>query len=88
MTNQREANANYGSFNPHTHAGCDLGAALVLGENIVSIHTPTQGVTVVMDTKYLKLTMVSIHTPTQGVTLHVARQAILYQFQSTHPRRV
>ena len=57
------------SFNPHTHAGCDAVAAAPpeAGER-VSIHTPTQGVTLVNLQTQGALT-VSIHTPTQGVTL-------------------
>ena len=35
-----------GSFNPHTHAGCDCAGGYASGlYRIVSIHTPTQGVT-------------------------------------------
>ena len=34
-----------GSFNPHTHAGCDIRATEYLQRWKVSIHTPTQGVT-------------------------------------------
>ena len=33
------------SFNPHTHAGCDLGWEERFPKIHVSIHTPTQGVT-------------------------------------------
>ena len=57
------------SFNPHTHAGCDAVAAAPpeAGER-VSIHTPTQGVTLVNLQTQGALT-VSIHTPTQGVTV-------------------
>ncbi len=32
-------------FNPHTHAGCDTTNLTQNNEIIVSIHTPTQGVT-------------------------------------------
>ena len=32
-------------FNPHTHEGCDLIVASALFKPIVSIHTPTKGVT-------------------------------------------
>ena len=32
-------------FNPHTHAGCDLGELWKEVPMVVSIHTPTQGVT-------------------------------------------
>ena len=55
-------------FNPHTHAGCDFVVNPRKAIIQVSIHTPTQGVTLV---EYLskELKEVSIHTPTQGVTL-------------------
>ena len=33
------------SFNPHTHEGCDNGRFLQGDELLVSIHTPTKGVT-------------------------------------------
>ena len=32
-------------FNPHTHAGCDFTIVKISGILLVSIHTPTQGVT-------------------------------------------
>ena len=33
------------SFNPHTHEGCDASNRLIITEVMVSIHTPTKGVT-------------------------------------------
>ena len=36
------------SFNPHTHAGCDIIQGTTMSDLYVSIHTPTQGVTVIM----------------------------------------
>jgi hypothetical protein len=53
----------------------------------VSIHTPTQGVTVGIsgDSHF---GYVSIHTPTQGVTPTHRSSFDLSSFQSTHPRRV
>ena len=56
-------------FNPHTHAGCDLGLIGLDGDGSVSIHTPTQGVTKPL-LPFLCPCKVSIHTPTQGVTLY------------------
>ena len=54
-------------FNPHTHAGCDIISMILLCVIMVSIHTPTQGVT--SETLlYSCWSGVSIHTPTQGVT--------------------
>ena len=35
------------SFNPHTHAGCDINSCNWIPSALVSIHTPTQGVTLV-----------------------------------------
>ena len=54
-------------FNPHTHAGCDFVLYVDLWLWLVSIHTPTQGVTwdSSLQCFYCR---VSIHTPTQGVT--------------------
>ena len=76
------------SFNPHTHAGCDIAArAWAIEARAVSIHTPTQGVTALMP-NWAAIWSVSIHTPTQGVTNGPI--VIVWQelFQSTHPRRV
>ena len=55
------------SFNPHTHAGCDSVARIERAERSVSIHTPTQGVTL-RTLVFFDSQRVSIHTPTQGVT--------------------
>ena len=55
------------SFNPHTHAGCDAVSPSTSAVNVVSIHTPTQGVTKIRP-QQLNSIFVSIHTPTQGVT--------------------
>ena len=54
---------------------------------LVSIHTPTQGVTVLFILKK-GIEYVSIHTPTQGVTMVYLINLVDYEFQSTHPRRV
>ena len=54
-------------FNPHTYMRCDFPAADSCPMMLVSIHTPTWGVT----EKYqmpVKARKVSIHTPTWGVT--------------------
>ena len=42
----------YAGFNPHTHAGCDHRQGLPPVKNMVSIHTPTQGVTLYLITYY------------------------------------
>ena len=70
------------SFNPHTHAGCDLFIISFISERSVSIHTPTQGVTQsITSTKLIKI--VSIHTPTQGVTL--ASYSLFWWYTSFNP---
>ena len=74
-------------FNPHTHAGCDTNSPDIGTDGLVSIHTPTQGVT--SKSGYgVTSHHVSIHTPTQGVTFSIRNKTVLLQFQSTHPRRV
>ena len=45
VTFQVYAVQNLDSFNPHTHAGCDINFIIKTGIEYVSIHTPTQGVT-------------------------------------------
>ncbi len=67
----------YQSFNPHTHAGCDILIDMGAIEKKVSIHTPTQGVTDAIIAYGDKL-KVSIHTPTQGVTRYIP-------FPGNHP---
>ena len=54
-------------FNPHTHEGCDKYAIEHFDELMVSIHTPTKGVTQSWWAVYQYI-IVSIHTPTKGVT--------------------
>ena len=54
-------------FNPHTHAGCDDVTVYFSVSAKVSIHTPTQGVTLYNLIERAAIA-VSIHTPTQGVT--------------------
>ena len=53
----------------------------------VSIHTPTQGVTIEDHHRWYDY-QVSIHTPTQGVTIDCISAIGTLEFQSTHPRRV
>ncbi len=75
------------SLNPHTHAGCDFTIVKISGILLVSIHTPTQGVTS-FTAVTLQVGEVSIHTPTQGVTIDINATIHGGEFQSTHPRRV
>ena len=55
------------NFNPHSHTGSDPCFCIVRSFHQISIHTPTQGVTLKIRKKDLHST-ISIHTPTQGVT--------------------
>ena len=54
-------------FNPHTHEGCDKDRIKHRRTALVSIHTPTKGVTFKSFIRINPLS-VSIHTPTKGVT--------------------
>ena len=70
------------SFNPHTHEGCDGRMCRCCRCGIVSIHTPTKGVTIIFIC-HDKETQVSIHTPTKGVTLvepyfHAVKQVSIH----------
>ena len=75
------------SFNPHTHEGCDIRVAYEGRIIVVSIHTPTKGVTSYWY-RLLRCFVVSIHTPTKGVTCTSCLNSMPNKFQSTHPRRV
>ena len=55
-------------FNPHSHAGSDGVRPPLTHRPTISIHTPTQGVTLISAVNPPS-TFISIHTPTQGVTL-------------------
>ena len=56
-------------FNPHTYMRCDCHWNTYTFVILVSIHTPTWGVTLVL--RHLAVDRgVSIHTPTWGVTFH------------------
>ena len=77
----------YGCFNPHTHEGCDERGGMYNGVGVVSIHTPTKGVTDELK-RIAKEYVVSIHTPTKGVTQLDILYLGINEFQSTHPRRV
>ena len=56
-------------FNPHTYMRCDMDKKKIIYKIIVSIHTPTWGVTVIFLCICIEI-LVSIHTPTWGVTTH------------------
>ena len=74
-------------FNPHTYEGCDREYLRVMRPLVVSIHTPTKGVTD-RERRYHDIWRVSIHTPTKGVTQDFCDYYKYLKFQSTHPRRV
>ncbi len=75
-------------FNPHTYMRCDDETWFKIKDEIVSIHTPTWGVTS-MPINNLNKRLVSIHTPTWGVTqLLYNRNPPKNMFQSTHLHEV
>ena len=49
-------------FNPHTHEGCDLPVFGSVDNIVVSIHTPTKGVTDVRDAWARSLVSFNPHT--------------------------
>ena len=75
------------SFNPHTHAGCDNRYKCNYTRRRVSIHTPTQGVT-------LSSHRVDDHYQFQSTHPRRVWHSLVFpfdktkEFQSTHPRRV
>ena len=76
-----------GCFNPHTYMRCDSALTWNILSRIVSIHTPTWGVTQEGLTQ-LRLNIVSIHTPTWGVTAPLYVSSRFEMFQSTHLHEV
>ena len=56
-------------FNPHSHKGSDRKEAAKEHELLISIHTPTRGVTSPSKFFY-SIFVISIHTPTRGVTMY------------------
>ena len=74
-------------FIPHTHEGCDFTIRVYHKVLVVSIHTPTKGVTT-EGFLFGIAQKVSIHTPTKGVTNDLQGYSNYCEFQSTHPRRV
>ena len=75
------------SFNPHTHAGCDLWTYYYLWLWCCFNPHTHAGCDKTNQTS-IDINRVSIHTPTQGVTMFIIKTGIEYEFQSTHPRRV
>ncbi len=74
-------------FNPHTHAGCDENAKCRSHWLLVSIHTPTQGVTQWSTALNKSGEFQSTH-PRRVWRYWVFERWLLTWFQSTHPRRV
>ena len=50
------------SFNPHTHAGCDTSETNNISSQAVSIHTPTQGVTIGGEWRFRNVESFNPHT--------------------------
>ena len=74
-------------FNPHTHAGCDNTEVEAKEPNKVSIHTPTQGVTIRVLKWFTSKVFQSTH-PRRVWRYFEIILVIVREFQSTHPRRV
>ena len=75
------------SFNPHTHEGCDSVKRGKLIAKMVSIHTPTKGVT--STTLHQSgLTLFQSTHPRRVWQMYAKGYSYHLQFQSTHPRRV
>ena len=69
------------SFNPHTHAGCDLFIISFISERSVSIHTPTQGVTTRL---YLNSGTSSFNPHTHAGCDNRIRKTIDFYYVSIH----
>ena len=74
-------------FNPHTHEGCDFVWLLRRMVWQVSIHTPTKGVTSLLDSLNYLVRFQSTH-PRRVWPNEFSEAEDAYKFQSTHPRRV
>ena len=74
-------------FNPHTHEGCDSRYPKYNWDAIVSIHTPTKGVTLLPSTCAGASVFQSTH-PRRVWPLIPIPSSFTKTFQSTHPRRV
>ena len=58
----------HADFNPHSHEGSDFILSLHVFITVISIHTPTKGVTC-FQIQREQSAQISIHTPTKGVTI-------------------
>ena len=68
------------NFNPHSHEGSDIMERRTWRQYVISIHTPTKGVTSGSYAGRDRQT-ISIHTPTKGVTVEQGGQiGWLYDF--------
>ena len=76
------------SFNPHTHEGCDAFTVAVPLALIVSIHTPTKGVTNLGWQVNVREYGFNPHTHEGCDKIDGEESMYILQFQSTHPRRV
>ena len=82
-----EHSSDYFSFNPHTHEGCDCKISDSDYVPIVSIHTPTKGVTPLC--VFCRVTGMFQSTHPRRVWPTFLGYALMrFLFQSTHPRRV
>ena len=74
-------------FNPHTHEGCDLANPVISAISLVSIHTPTKGVTLLALLIISPISFQSTH-PRRVWLKEIIKGGKVAEFQSTHPRRV
>ena len=72
-------------FNPHSHKGSDCLSVRNHNLCIISIHTPTRGVTG-SNIYICWIQPISIHTPTRGVTCAPSNIIYTERFQSTLPQ--
>ena len=71
-------------FNPHSHEGSDIQRSQDSSYySMISIHTPTKGVTVYID-RCSDRCCISIHTPTKGVTLLLQVLLLLLYYFNPH----
>ena len=74
-------------FNPHTHEGCDGIYCPARKQYVVSIHTPTKGVTMASSVFTWLCRFQSTHPRRVWLKASIVRP-LSKEFQSTHPRRV
>ena len=72
------------SFNPRTRVGCDREISMGYTAELVSIHAPVWGATLLSSMTRIKVTFQSTH-PCGVRHINVFKIPDLFEFQSTHP---